>query len=292
MIGVFTNDYRCDFVNGWLTGGIDPADGSAECGYNTAFPLELTLDQVAEVMYRDKDSHFTGGSITYDVSGLATLYASTTVMTNRAYYVSSATQFRGYQILGTDTYNGSTYDIGNGTYHSEIADNERGMWRDIWNDTPMTHAFTYEADDPDSVHVADSDWFNLAGSVGVEVKVVTQKIVAVVKTDPSHSDFAPGNRYFLGIEFYFHDHAGTGPTFGQSTNAKTGLNGNFDSTKVTASNYVMRLSSGDASCPIYTDAASYYYSATDFIHEAVEWWPYGKNSPADPVWNTATGARL
>ena len=66
--GIYTNDLRFAFVNGWLTGGTDPADGSVECGPGTAFPMEVTLDQVAEIFYRVKDAWFTGGSASWKVT--------------------------------------------------------------------------------------------------------------------------------------------------------------------------------------------------------------------------------
>ena len=58
--GVFTRDKRFKWVKGWLTGGTDPADGSVECGDGTAFPMLVTPDQLAEIMYRVRDTSVTG----------------------------------------------------------------------------------------------------------------------------------------------------------------------------------------------------------------------------------------
>lgn len=56
------------------------------------------------------------------------------------------------------------------------------------------------------------------------------------------------------------------------------------------SRYIMRLSTGDISCPLNSDNISNY--SGDIVHEAIEWFPYAKEVPSVPKWNSATGARL
>jgi hypothetical protein len=61
---VHTRNKRFEWVKGWLTGGADPEDGSVECGEGTAFPMEVTLDQLAEIMYRVRDAQWVSGTAT------------------------------------------------------------------------------------------------------------------------------------------------------------------------------------------------------------------------------------
>lgn len=69
---VFTAEKRVTFVKGWLTGGTDPADGSVECGDGTIYPMEVTLDQAAEIFYRVKKARITSGG--FSASGTFEYY--------------------------------------------------------------------------------------------------------------------------------------------------------------------------------------------------------------------------
>lgn len=291
---VTTPDLRFEFVNGWLTGGTDPADGSVECGDGTAFPMQVMLDQVAEIFYRVKDAWFTGGSASWEISGSPqTINAATDAPANRTLEIDGSTyQKRGYTILDAYPYNGPTYDAGIGNYYSDIADNENGMWKDAWNDPDHVDAFSYEQDDPNSIQGGDPEWWGDTG-LGVYAKVFRGKRVAVVKADPADGLYAPTNQFFLEIEMYWFDY-GIVP-FGGSTNIynSQGGFGDFSSRAVLISNYILRLATGDATCPVYFDAlGSTNETGTDFIHEPQVWWPYAKNNPAVPVWDSATGLPL
>ena len=59
---VSISEPRVKYVKGWhTTDGTDPGDGSAvECGEGTAYPLEVTVDQLAEIFYRVKDATWSG----------------------------------------------------------------------------------------------------------------------------------------------------------------------------------------------------------------------------------------
>jgi len=291
---VTTPDLRFEFVNGWLTGGTDPADGSVECGDGTAFPMPVTLDQVAEIFYRVKDAWFTGGSASWEISGSTqTINAATDAPANRTLEIDGSTyQKRGYTILDAYPYNGATYDAGIGNYYSDIADNENGMWKDAWNDPDHVDAFSYEQDDPNSIQGGDPEWWGDTG-LGVYAKVFRGNRVAVVKADPADGLYAPTNQFFLEIEMYWFDY-GVVP-FGGSTNIynSEGGFGDFSSRAVLISNYILRLATGDATCPVYFDAlGSTNETGTDFIHEPQVWWPYAKDNPAVPVWDTDNGAKL
>lgn len=291
---VTTPNLRFEFVNGWMTGGTDPADGSVECGDGTAFPMEVTLDQVAEIFYRVKDAWFTGGSASWDVFGSPqTLNASTSAPANRSLEIDGVTyQTRGYTILDAYPYNGATYDAGIGNYYSDIADNENGLWKDAWNDPDHVDAFSFEQDDPNSIQTGDPNWWGMA-SAGAFAKVYRGKRVAVVKLDPADGLYAATNKFYLEIEMYWFDY-GVIP-FGASTNIynSQGGFGDFSSRAINICNYILRLQTGDATCPVYFDAlGSSNETGTDFIHEPQEWFPYAKDNPAVPVWDSATGAKL
>lgn len=291
---VTTPNLRFEFVNGWLTGGTDPADGSVECGDGTAFPMEVTLDQLAEIFYRVKDAWFTGGSASWEISGSPqTINAATDSPLHRTLEIDAVTyQKRGYTISGAYPYNDATYDAGIGNLYSDIADNENGMWKDAWNDPDHVDAFSYHQDDPNSIQGGDPEWWGDTG-LGVYATVFRGKRVAVVKLDPADGLYAATNKFYLEIEMYWFDY-GVVP-FGGGTNIYNSLSGagDFSSRAVFISNYILRLATGDATCPVYFDAlGSTDETGTDFIHEPLEWWPYAKDNPAVPVWDTDNGAKL
>ena len=74
--GVYTRIKRFTFVKGWLTGGTDPADGSVECGDGTPYPMLVTLDQVAEIFYRCRNTKIEGyeASVNYSSQTYSTKF--------------------------------------------------------------------------------------------------------------------------------------------------------------------------------------------------------------------------
>lgn len=284
---VTTPDLRFEFIE----------KTAAECGDGTAFPMEVTLDQVAEIFYRVKDAWFTSGSASWEVSGSPqTIYAPTAAPTNRTLEIDGGGavlimyQKRGYTILDAYPYNGAIYDAGIGNYYSDIADNENGLWKDAWNDPDHVDAFSYLQDDPNNAQGGDPEWWGDTG-LGAYAQVYRGKQVAVVKLDPADGLYAPTNKFYLQIEMYWSDY-GVVP-FGGSTNIYNGGFGDFSAYAVLISNYILRLASGDVTCPVYFAASgSTNETGTDFIHEAQEWFPYAKDDPAVPVWDFETGAKL
>ena len=61
--GVFTPELRFQWVKGQVTSGT-PDEGFVACGDGTAFPMEVTRDQLAEIMYRVRDAKCVSGSVT------------------------------------------------------------------------------------------------------------------------------------------------------------------------------------------------------------------------------------
>ena len=283
---VYTRIKRFEFVNGWMTGGTDPEDGSVECGDGTAFPMEVTLDQVAEIFYRVKDAWITEGQVDWEVSNYAVMMRASGAPTNRSLEIDGVTyQKRGYTILGAYPYNGPTYDAGIGNYYSDIADNENGMWKDAWNNPDHVDAFSFEQDDPNNMQGGDPEWWGDTG-LGVYAKVYRGKRVAVVKLNPTDGLYAATNKFYLEIEMYWQDY-GVVP-FGGSTNIYDGGFGDFSSYAVLICNYILKLASGDATCPIYFAASgSTNETGNDFLHVPQEWFPYQDGN--GNVWSPTTG---
>jgi len=303
---------RFEWVKGWLTGGTDPADGSVECGDGTAYPMEVTLDQLAEIFFRVKDAKFTAGEISITAGGLPiNLYASTDAPTQRVTEGIVETLKRGYYtpsvFVGAtvsafnDGYLQPEYDAGNSVYYREIGNKEIGMWlqgvQDVtlpyWNVTNFewVNAFTSESFLSYGSPSAPSPpyWFYSSEQTdyfGGRHSVTFNGKVAVIRANATDDISAPTNRLFIGMEFYcytedvtFHIQARTLPWAGE----------------LSVGNYTIRLASGDVSCLVYVDPDSYDPGSlvvTDFIHTATEWWPYQANNPPADVWNPATGLPL
>jgi len=102
---------RVKFVKGWLTGGTDPADGSVECGDGTAYPIEVTPNQLQKIFYRVRDSEWTGGFFKQDDS-FSSFELTTSSVTPTAQLVQSEASgndtdksIRGYVAI-------ETFDVG------------------------------------------------------------------------------------------------------------------------------------------------------------------------------------
>jgi hypothetical protein len=149
-VGVFTPDLRFEWVRGYI--GTDPEDGSVECGPGTFYPLEVTNDQLAEIMYRVRDSVLTGYLVAsggyYDGAtyGVTSGTPEKLVVSNAFSYqpdpeydpeyqfVYSARGYRTRDPDGNDDYFGDAYEIdtdipdGLGGNYYDVGDSERAMW--------------------------------------------------------------------------------------------------------------------------------------------------------------------
>jgi hypothetical protein len=292
--GVFTRMKRVSFV----------AKDISEVGNGTAWPLEVTLDQLAEIFHRVKDAHFTGGSITFSSVGV-TVHSATTAPAQRSFFDTVGVQGRGYSTpttAGAATiparfipYLTAEYDDGSGDMWRDISDDERGIhltyqtgelpqWNRISTGISTTAFYYTSTGDPQA---PDPLWFYSEATGGAAYYAASGTVliggeVAYVLVNPTDSVVASSTRLFLNLNFTVNE---AGYNLYASTLETD------DPTPVC--NYVMRLSSGDVSCPMYPDSYSTGGGAatgTDFIHEATEWWPYAK--VGGPVWDTATGAKL
>jgi hypothetical protein len=166
-VGVYTPDLRFEFVAGHLVGEPYPPEDAVICGPGTEFCAEVTNDQLAEIMYRVKDSQL-GGELVLDTgdyviekygfSGTpgsnlvesATATQSDEYEDEYSFYVYSA---RGYWTQDTDGYDGyfgDSYEVDTdlpfdlGGDHYDAASNERAMWisktTNVGFNNPMTES--------------------------------------------------------------------------------------------------------------------------------------------------------
>lgn len=303
-----------------------------DVGEDTEYPIEVTLDQIAELFYRVNDAWFTGGSISIatgdplvEPTFSASLTAPTDGTANRTDYNGSLT--RGYTTRteeGSATisahnaaYLAAEYDTGSGLMCRDIDDNESGMWMrgevsvtlPLWsfdsglNETTNAFSCTFGlgAGIGYPYGFAVSEFFDLDPPTYVadaEAYVKFSGNVAVIREDPSHEICASTNRYFVGLDFFVKDDAENFGIFEVASRSAllsgTGAKVQRNSGDPNFVQYVIRLSSGDVSCPVfvyYGDDTTYPYQyGEDFIHEAQRWWPYADASGA--VWDEDTGLKL
>jgi len=312
--GVFTLMPRVTFVE----------KSAGDVGDGTAYPLLATLDQIAEIWFRVREAHFTGGSIEAaldDPLAMPTLVvvitAATTAPTTFCEQDSGSSDEnrRGYTTPETDgaatisahnaNFLDSLYDAGAGNYYSDILDREQGMWLvgetnvtlPYWNlgTLATTNAFSYNCVNA-VVGTGNTNYFystsEFTGGVPPTPPVFEQTYasvifngeIAVLKADPANGMLDPANSFYIGLEFQCNNTAFTPITV--STNLAS-----ISGSPVSPCNYSIVLSSGTISCPVYGDFGT-WFSATgvDFVQEAQEWWPYAKAGGA--IWDTATGAKL
>lgn len=306
-VGVFTRRKRVTFVDGQETYAPDP--GFVACGDGCAFPIEVTggsvkekFDKIAEIWFRVKDAWFTGGSITWTVDSSPVSFnpPSTGPPSTRVVDLGSSPtqrQRRGYNIEGDYEYNDPEYDAGNGVMYSDIDADERGILKAAWNEGntyegishPSTTAFTYASVNP--YEPPDTTWWfgdNGSAEYGGGVMARFNGQVAVVKANPTDGLFAATNKYYLGFEFSWTDY-NVDLSFGGTTDLYTSVFWGypFDFYAETC-RYVLRLATGDLSCPLYIGTVGGAdFGGSDIIHEATEWWPYLDGG--GPVWDAATG---
>ena len=323
---VSTNEYRVAFVEKTI----------GEVGADTDYPMEATLDQIAEIFYRVKRAQFTSiwdsgamegfgvtsGAISPRVQGgpvegvgpsefVATGYWTMDESFKPCSAASLSYLTESYESVIWPT---NATEYGNTFTFRDIDDDELGMWlveiegeNPIWN-KPMPvlkgigqfHAGTgdYGGLDEQGFRTAFS-WYSTspAGVIDtptlpvpylwqdngfgvvyeyLEVLVEFSGEIAVVKSDPSADLMASSNQFFIGLRFLAYS------DFGEAGS-------NSPSLSSTMARYVIRLDSGDLTCSLRSDFPSF---SGDIVQEPTEWWPYAKDSPATPIWNTTTGAKI
>lgn len=326
--GVFTNDLRFTFVD--KTAG--------EVGEGTAFPLLVTQDQLAEIMYRVRDSVFSGSiTETYnngiDPPSLITLGISGSPATNLVEFTSvvdgpgaTVDWFvqRGYSTanaVGWEAYFKEPYDIDTSfpmPLFSEAydADDERAMWipnssgigfngagypsSTFNDDTPIndfvtgfSHCFLGAWNNGnDFTYSGYKAYHNLGYSddFPAAAYLAFGSQVAWVDENESGNPIDPLNKLYISLQFEIF---GTFYTQELWSTSYSAISGNAFPMGVY---FEIELQTGDViTCPLYSNKpypdAAYTYSGAIRV-KATEWWPYAKDSPAVPVWDAGTGARL
>ena len=113
--------------------------------------------------------------------------------------------------------------------------------------------------------------------------------VAWVDDDGSGNPLSAGNRIFVSLFFY----AATAGFFPMSICSDRPESGYDD----TGYYFKLALQSGTPKAKIYATllgapASVSFPDGLDFTITPTEWWPYAKDSPPVPVWDTATGLHL
>ncbi len=307
--GVFTHEYRTQFVTGWLTGGTDPADGSVECGDGTEFPLLVTLDQLAEILYRVRDAWFTAGELVYDPAPFVSVSISTadppTVgsvrVVSELVMGDETVNARGYFAEDTaiavqwDNYFQAAYtpsylvpDI------RDVGDNERAIW------IPPSELTWGSASFPLIVGTGSISWGTAFAhhlySYGDTSSSTQYRIVSLGSAvNPSLylssplevawfggvSPFDPASTLYLRMKFEI---------FAAADMMVSSIYSGYPS-----GNLVIELSTDAVQFPLYLSSLANTLSASvayDFVITAKEWWPYAKGIPDTPVWDSLTGAKL
>ena len=317
--GVFTPDLRVRFVE----------KTSAEVGEGTPFPAQASLDQIAQIYFRAKTAEWQGGEITafWDDSDAAVYPDSKSVIvapsspptpgtTNHQFAVDAYNSLMWYYTRGyctpdpvplfSEGYMGESYPAYDVSYRRDIDIDERAMWLPEFTDSPTvcTTAFSWDSADLSSA-ASDAPVLQGYGQTipygspyyyQMPFSVLFSGEIAVVLSAPGASFWGAGNAYYLGVRVRTANAA--------SAYTLTGWYGfdGLDTVSATflnplhCGNYVMRLANDtDVSCKLYTEMWIGEDSAGtvgNLIHKVTEWWPYAKDSPAVPVWNSATGEKL
>lgn len=292
--GVLTPELRFKFVEKL----------ASEVGAGKTYCMLATLDQIAELFFRVKHTSWEGSmGFTWDPGGgtiTRELIAPTaSIATPNVRFAGDLK--RGYWIRNTGTtthdreYLTASYTVG-GVAYRDIAENENGLHvrssTPKWNDPPnnVQTAYSYHADNFEDESTGEHVFHasEAATFFGAFVSVDFTGEIAYV-TDPADPHLlSPLTQFYIGVIFDAFDYESLLPAGYSSLYS-------VPHTPIQTSTYTIRLQTGDITCVIYGDALGFTdYAALSYgvIQTATEWFPYAKNSPAVPVWNSATGARL
>lgn len=296
---------RVEFVKGWETGGTD--NGGPECGPGKAYPLEVTLEQLAEIVYRVRDAWFTSGTVTYDNFGTpdtisianppavgdARVYSETltgsTTINARGLFAEAAAVGAAF----TDYFETTYTPTHSAPAVRDVSDDERAIWlfdplvtagtnalegQDFsdpieWG-TGFAH-YLYNNGDPT---VLGEYGFNdpsiaFTPSLRLSTPLGVAWFGGEVITDPA-------TRLFLKISLQIYS----------ATNEAVST---IDTGGTESGQLTIQLSGEPISCPLYITSWGASISATvtaDFVITATEWWPYSAGNPPAPVWDSTDGS--
>lgn len=313
--GVFTRIKRFEFVE----------KSASEVGDGTAFPMRATTDQVAEVFYRVKDSWFTAGEVDLGTTGKISVYGTLAVgdpfvfggggeYRERAYGIQKIDAWANEDYYFQDTYTSGIPDF---AYAYDVDDKELALYKDndgvnlpqaptslfiepdVEFDANVTNypAITFRCGfshlhNCESLPTANYGIYayplgtSPSDSTETKSSVVFSGQVAWVDVTNSGNPFDPLNELYIGVRF-------SALTFYGSAAPPLWIGTDDDYyTDPLNCDFVIELSNSTLRCPMYCDIFIGFVGSSDFVMTAQEWWPYAKDNPAAPVWNTATGAKL
>ena len=289
--GVYTRNKRVTFVK----------KTAEEVGDGTDFPILVTLDQLAEIMYRVKDAKIIQGStVQTDTYDEETFISSVSILAGApAEQLASDPVLRGYverqsaSSLPTSLLS-EFYTVGD-AYFRDILDDERALWLPVFTGgfgyygSEFRTAFSFSAGErwpPSSAPYRGIS--SEPDERGYSIRIQFSGDVAW--TGDGDSPFNLTSQLYLGVTFGAYEWR-----FFPSASCSTVLGGEpyggDTCNESTPLYFKIQLAGGVLlSCPIY--AASPDISGYDWIIAATEWWPYAKNSPATAVWDVNNGSKL
>ena len=268
-----------------------------QVGDGTAWPMLVTLDQIAEIMYRVRDAWFTSGSLTSP---------NITMGFHGAPGAALAAEYEGFEKYwnydrGFNTINyaendlasdfsphfGAEYQIYSYVHRDCIS--EIGAWYPYYTHVNYGNEFrcgfshrvghdVWLAGDP----TPPPDIYRISVSDGLpefllEVIVDFSGEVAYVGDNP----LSPTAELYLGVRFAVEGDL--------SSESMMDFNPYVTFAHDTGVRFVIRLANGNSvSCKIYSELGD--ITGTDLVLEAKEWWPYA--GPNGPIWDADTGLKL
>ena len=295
--GVFTRSKLFTFVKGMVTNGTPP-EGVVACGSGTSYPVVATLDQIAEMFYRVRNTKITGYEVYQEHANYPTL--------NSKYWA----LFNSNNIPATNVVRAQGIDFRRGIYLLYDADSNLNGWvanhygavyQDVYG-TKYADAKDelamwppYGASPQNMHHHSSNYFFEETDNYGPYSKrELPANYGGSVNFFPGSVTFAfPRTVAYVGGDYPFSAGVTLYPyiTFRDNYWNHTSVFGG----EVSSDGYAeVVLSSGTLFIPIYLQPLSGYSAqlVTAPRLEVTEWWPYAKGSPAVPVWDKDTGLKL
>lgn len=304
---------------------------SSEVGDGTDFPMLVTLDQLAEIMYRVKDAVFTAGSIGYDYevdypyedppitkqgtagtvflgtpqAALVTAYARGDYF-NYSFYNCTrgfvASHYTGYPDPippSLSDFFGEGYTTNYNHVNRECL-NEIGIWCPDYgflvgnaaNDTHFRCGFSHHVSSLASGNLVDPTLqYTIAATYQFDGEEINYTSASINVSFDGNVAYIGNNPMDQDAQLYIGIEMLVSGPRAAMTNTAYG-----GYTVDSGARFILKLSNDpEVSCPLYKEDDSGYNNTTvvsDFVLQATEWWPYAKDSPAVPVWDADTGVKL
>jgi len=300
---VSLNEPKVKYIKGVKT---TPVTGQVECGDGTAYPLQVTLEELHQIVYQIRDFRFDGGGFTAAIDGSTDRVISAITAappTKLASSINESSDFdfseRTFLVCANDE------DIDRASLDTEYTVNVAGVtdidYRDFISEEAMWLGTPMPRNGGDLNPAATSLPFGLSfyqnttggysaapkfgikslvnGTTGDEIEAVCESNLQVAFTGSSPTDAA--GELWLNLRFELF--------------ADDGLTGDFANTLAAGSltylaDLIIKLAGGSSlSCKLYLSPIA--TSITDFTMQPVAWWPYAKED-GTPMYSATTGLPL